>query len=314
MKKYIYLLIILICLNLSLSGAEFTSIYHKNYDEIDRVVLVFDEKPEYDVVEGPSYIEIEAKNSIRSNNVKEQNFSDNKVLSSFSYSQRGTNLSVMISLNDKQRQIYGKEYKLEHFDLEKKDMFKIVLDIFINGDPQTVTAHQNYADFYNSVGYSGKAEEHLMAIKEIEERLTPPVQENESANTTTVEKKPVVKKKADSRGKGSEFFQNIGKWFQKVFSQLKTINIKYIIGFIILIIVIIAVIFFLKRKPEKQKKKKKKPAAKNNFRNQESIGDDEFQKKMVTKLFENGWETEAIAKELNLTVKEVEQLIEPLQK
>ena len=81
------------------------------------------------------------------------------------------------------------------------------------------------------------------------------------------------------------------------------------IAILILLVIVIVVIILITKKKKKTSIKKNK---KNNFRNQDGFGNDEFQKKMVMKLSDNGWEAEAIAKELNLKIEEVNKILKSI--
>lgn len=306
MKIKLVMSLCLLMIIVPLISVQFNNIYHKNYGGIDRVVLVFSERPVYSLLEYEDYFQVEVDYGVKDPTVKEEYFTDNQVLRSFRYLQYDEKLIIKINLNENSRMSTGSDYKVEVLELSGS-VFKLVLDVFNTSTPKTIKEHQEYADFYKSVGYNEKAEMHLNHIERLksvsEDSGSPAIVEE--VTETVVEEKPVediqpqqtkVEQEPEATG--------VQKSVPGITEFFISISIKtWILIMIILVILVALLIVFLNRQPSKPKLKK------GQYRSTQGFGSDEFRRKMVFKMAESGWEEEAIAKELNIRIEEVQKIL-----
>ncbi|MBN2461167.1 MAG: hypothetical protein JXB60_06120 [Candidatus Cloacimonetes bacterium] len=293
-----------------LTAANFNKIYHRDYGEIDRTVLVFDQKPIYSIIENQYNIQIEVLNCAKNESVQNQKLTDSNLLQSFTFYPYDNNLIITIALNESFLSKKQTKYYLESLELEREE-FKLVLDIFSTRNPRTIAEHQSFANFYNTVGFTQKAKEHLQAIEKLRtsDVKTPPAVDKVTDDKEQQEQ-PITPEETEKQIQKTE--SNVPRTSRNIFNRLvdKLTHLNVYTGIIILVILVLIIflmIFLLNRKPAT-----KTPVRKTTYRSTDGFGDEDFRKKMVAKLAENGWENEAIAKEMNIKVEEVARILKSL--
>ncbi|PID28764.1 MAG: hypothetical protein CSB55_03175 [Candidatus Cloacimonadota bacterium] len=159
MNKYFF--VIILCLILSgINAVTLEKIYHGDFGEVNRTVLVFDSKPNYKTIQQSENkkIIVRIKDCKRGNSVQQNTSFPGKVLKSLSLQKVAEDLSVHINTE--------KKYYLKTSYLTGKK-YKLVLDIFNNKNPETLNEHLSYAKFYYTVGFLNKALKEYRKIEKI---------------------------------------------------------------------------------------------------------------------------------------------------
>ncbi|MCK4696075.1 MAG: hypothetical protein KAT74_09940, partial [Candidatus Cloacimonetes bacterium] len=278
------------------------NLYHQNYKEIDRTVLVFDKKPHYSIIKNPSDIQILVSNCLIKDNIKNIRLRNNNVLKSLKIQRKKNQTTIIIRLNKSNQTAKDRTYNLESFEVKGKN-YKLILDIFNILEPKTIDEHLSYANFYKSVGFLNKANKHLKIAESLKapqdvfiEQIKVEEIEDEASEITQKPSQELI----DEEIKQKTPFSEIMSYIQKL---VKRINLKNSLPFLIIILVIIVVIMIIlniKRPKTKQKRSL--------HHTTEGFGSYEFKKKMISKLSEQGWQDEEIAKEMKLTEEQVKNI------
>ncbi|NQV18769.1 MAG: hypothetical protein HQ534_09530 [Armatimonadetes bacterium] len=174
-----------------LQGVTFQKYYHANFGIIERIVLVFDNKPTKVIEQNNKEILITISNCRKEANIEEKQVPDNLVLEYFRFMKKANDVIVIISLDT--NYVFD---KLEYFDEEAK-VYKIVLDVFNTKDPQTPEEHMSFADYYGALGKKDKAEFHSSQALEIEkEMLEKEMAEEEIETIPQVEEEIAIEEEA----------------------------------------------------------------------------------------------------------------------
>ena len=148
--KRIFILFFFLLISL-LNASFIIDAYHKDYGVINRTVLVFDTKPEYEILKHESDIQINLQGCRKDASLQKMNISNSKVITGFDYIVSEDKVAVMIKINTKQLLITGEVYIVEGIELQG-DVFKLVFDIFISTNPQSLSELTSYASFYKTTG------------------------------------------------------------------------------------------------------------------------------------------------------------------
>ena len=307
MKK-IFCFILFIVVIFPLHCTKLINLYHQNYKEIDRTVLVFDKKPHYSIIKNPSDIQIFVSNCLIKDNIKNIRLRNNNVLKSFKIQRKKNQTTIIIRLNKSNQTAKDRTYNLESFEVKGKN-YKLILDIFNILEPKTIDEHLIYANFYKSVGFLNKANKHLKIADSlkapedifIEQIKVEEIEEKEEESFEITQEPP--QELTDEEIKQKTPLSEIISYIQKL---VKNINLKNSLPFIIIILVIIVVIMIIlniKRPKTKQKRSL--------YHSTEGFGSYEFKKRMITKLSGQGWQDEEIAKEMKLTKEQVKKIYMP---
>ncbi len=159
MKKLFSIFLLIFIVNI-LSSAELTKIYHGDFGEIDRTVLVFNNKINYKVTQKISkkQIIIDVKNCTKAPNVDPVQIISSNVLDKLLITESSNNISIIIFTD--------KKYYLKYFSIKSKP-FKIVLDIYNTKIPKTIVEHLSFSKFYYKVGFYSKAIKEYKIIEKI---------------------------------------------------------------------------------------------------------------------------------------------------
>ena len=291
MKRIFILLFFLL---ISLLNASFIiDAYHKDYGVINRTVLVFDTKPEYEILKHESEIQINLQGCRKDASLQKLNISNSKVITGFNYIISEDKVIVMININTSQLLITGEIYKVEGMELQG-DVFKLVLDIFISTNPQSLSELTSYASFYKTTGNLELANEYNNLVVKVHNTIKAQ-RENigEQPPEITVKKSTIV----TTRLKSS---------FQK---SVLNFNNK-ITGFILLAIILLVIVFFLIYKLT-HKNASASDKDNNSLRPTDGFADGTYLEEVAKKLSEKNWKVEEIAKELEISFEEAQKIIAP---
>ena len=292
MKRIFILLFFLL---ISLLNASFIiDAYHRDYGVINRTVLVFDTKPEYEILKHESDIQINLQGCRKDASLQKMNISNSKVLKGFDYITSEDKVVVMININTSQLLVTGEKYKVEGMELQG-DVFKLVLDIFISSNPQSLSELTSYASFYKTTGNLELANEYNNMVIKVHNTIKAQQEnvDNQLPETITLKKSTMVTTKFKST------FQNF----------ISILNTK-IIGFILLAIVLFIVVIFLIYKLT-HKKASALDKDKSSLRPIDGFADREYLEEVAKKLEAKNWKVEEIAKELEITFEEAQKIIAP---
>ncbi len=159
MKKLIFVFSMIFIVNILLS-AELTKIYHGDFGEIDRTVLVFSNRVNYQISQKSSSkrIIINVNNCTKSPNVDPVQVIPSNVLEKLLITENNNKISIIIFTD--------KKYTLKYFAIKSKP-FKLVLDVYNTKIPRTIVEHLSFAKFYYKVGYYSKAIREFKIIEKI---------------------------------------------------------------------------------------------------------------------------------------------------
>ncbi|MDP8221198.1 MAG: hypothetical protein P9X26_07620 [Candidatus Stygibacter frigidus] len=299
--------------------------YHSNYGPVERVVFVFDEQPRYRLREDISSDILSCLVCGKVDAIRSIRVVDNPVITNFTFVPTDAFVGVLINTHN--------EYRLDTFLLKSGDDYKLVLDIFQHKEPLTPEEAREYAEFYRNVNKYGQAlyfenvadsmviENQRAEIKKLETAKQAAKQAEEEAKklkeeaekipsypvvskpAETIEEQPVVSQPAPERISDSDNFLKANLPLS-VYEVLEDIYLDKMLMFSIIVVfgvIFIMLIMSLIRKLHKTTKvKQEKPS--------DSFGTLEFQRVTIRRLLSNGWQIEEIAKELNITTDEVEEL------
>lgn len=321
MRKIRLLLIVGFCIiNSLLLANTLKDYYHSNYGPVERVVFVFEEHPRYRLREdilsvNLSFLECKKVEAIRSTRVL-----DNPVITNFTFVPTDAFVGVLINTHE--------EYRLDTFLMKSGADYKLVLDIFQHKEPLTPEEAREYAGFYRNVNkydqalyFENVADSMIIESQRAEIRkLEADQKAAEEAKKIKEEPKkepsyPVVSKPKETINEPVETKQVPDTKPEKdnfikanlpasVYEILEDIYIDKMLMFSI--VVVFGVIFIMlmmsliRRFHKPAKVKEERPS--------NSFGTLEFQRVTIRRLLSNGWQTEEIAKELNITTDEVEEL------
>lgn len=279
-----------------LFSAQFTEIYHQNYEDVERIVLVFDSNPQYVIQEETAKVKVivyqpDIDFKLNSENV------NNNVLKTIDFTQSDNNLIVNFALAG----ATDIPYLVKSFELIQSN-YKLVLDIFRYAKPDKPEIYLNYAKFYNDVGlpsksnlYKAKADSLSSALAEAK-LIKPSITKEEIQDRT--------KQQATSTKEVKQPKENKKRPKRDVLSIFASIKPIYWIPFfaLILILVITLIIHFTPDKKRQDKKVKPK------YRAEEGFGTEEFRVNMIKNMLKSGWGESEIAKELMISKEEVQRL------
>lgn len=161
-KIRLILLFLIFCtffLNLSARDRHIvTGIYHKDYDLINRTVIVMTGKPDYSIEQRSAQRQINVllENTTKGDNLPARQTLFSPVLESISISPTGRG-EVLITINTK------KQYYLEHFDIAGYE-FRIVFDIYNKEKPENYMEELAFGKFYYTIGKRAEAEAMLRSV------------------------------------------------------------------------------------------------------------------------------------------------------
>ena len=288
-----FILFFLIFISL-LNANYLIDVYHKDYGVIDRTVLVFDTRPDYEILKHESDLQINLTGCRKDASVQTLGITNSKVITGFKYQVTKDEVIVSIGINTSQLLITGEVYKVEGMELQG-DVFKLVLDIFISTDPQTLSELTSYAQFYEKTGDAKLAKEYNDKVVGLHDKLKSQQKIAENDPTQAVTKKESVK------------VANIVKSdFQNFVSKL---NFK-LIGIVLSALILLAVVIFLIIKLSRKKTSAFKTDD-DSLRPSDGFADIEYLRELAKNLASKDWEVEEIAKELELPLETIQKIIAP---
>ncbi|MBC8385151.1 MAG: hypothetical protein H8E57_06495 [Candidatus Cloacimonetes bacterium] len=320
MKKSIIFLIFILMSALLISNT-LIDVYHHDYGFINRTVLVFDSKTQYNIIENRSDIQININDCRKAEKIQGFQYKDSKVLENAKIITNSDNIMVILSTDS--------SYYLDHFNFTR-DKFKLVLDIFKINNPKTYDEHKSFAEFYKTVGNQKLAEHHLNILKKMDkqetlkkpvEKINKPIPKKEEEKIVKeqpkkeqpeIEKtseKPEIEKPEKKDKKKSEISKSGKDKITDPTAIEDEKNSFSILLLIIIIVVVCAVVIYL---VINKLRKEEHSAEEISFSSNTGFGSKDFRKKMVSKLTEKGWEIQEIARELNLSEEEVRSILDEI--
>lgn len=148
MKKSLLILFILISVT-CFALPRLQEVYYGDFGEVNRVVIVANQKPDYQILKSTNGINIKLQSSIKASNFKTTGKFKSKVLNGINVNQNDSGITV--SLNT------SKKAYFESFML-KRNVVKIVIDVFNSKTPETFRQYIDYGSFYYQMGKNAKAE------------------------------------------------------------------------------------------------------------------------------------------------------------
>lgn len=318
-------LFILITLVSGLSGNVLKEYYHANHGAVERVVFVFSEYPRYRIREDVLSVNLSFLDTSKLDSVKSKRVLENPVISKITFVPTDAFVGVLINT--------FQDYGLDHFVIKSQESYKLVLDIFQHKEPLSSLEAQQYADFYEKTGDQSKAQEFMLLserlklaelnkppvpVKEVVPETKPdesdisiqqttpkPVEEQpvkpEKKTPPTPPKTPIAQEKTtqteDTQTRNSILPDRVSEVLEDIYhDRMLMFSIIVVFG-----VIIIMLIMSLIRKFHKKKKPQEEKSI-------DSFGTVEFQRVTIKRLLANGWQVEEIARELNLTKEEVENM------
>ena len=290
-RTFILLFLVLVSL---LNASFLIDVYHKNYGVIDRTVLVFDTKPQYEILKHESDIQINLPGCRKDVSLQKLDFANSKVITGFDYLVSKDKVIVMINVNTSQLLVTGEIYKVDGMEIQG-DVFKLVLDIFISANPQTLSELTSYATFYETTGNFKLAEEYKLQALALNEKI-----KEQQINTTTQSKQVVATKLQTG------ILNKLKSLIDKLSPQLNIKIIGVALGAIILLAIFIFLIIKLSRK-----KTSAFDMDGDSLRSTDGFAENTYLEKAAKDLAAKNWGLEEIAKELELPFEEVQKIIAP---
>ncbi|MDP8203325.1 MAG: hypothetical protein P9L95_02195 [Candidatus Tenebribacter mawsonii] len=269
-------------------------VYHKDYGVIDRTVLVFDTRPDYEILKHESDIQINLAGCRKDASLQKLDMPDNKVITGLNYWVTTDKVMVMININTSQLIVTGEIYKVEGMELQG-DVFKLVLDIFISTDPQTLSELTSYASFYETIGDAKLAEEYNNKVLRLRNEL--------KSQQKTADSKPA---QAVTKRESVKVAEIVKSDLQNIVSKL---NFK-LIGIVVIALILLVVVIFLIIKLFRKKISAFK-GNDDNLRPSDGFADMNYLENLAKDLAAKDWEAEEIAKELELPIETIQRIIAP---
>ncbi len=172
MKNFKFLLIItILCLIpavqlIAQADHVLTDIYHRDYDLINRTVIVLNSKPDYTLQQRVSerQIVVTMEATALRDNLPRYRRIVSPVLESFSLT-AGDNGSLILTINTKER------YHIDYFELSGAE-YRLVLDIYNKREPVNDWEKLAFGKFYYTVGNSALSEELMRQILQSSPRIS----------------------------------------------------------------------------------------------------------------------------------------------
>lgn len=280
MKKVLLLIILLLSIGTS-SAVFFIDMYHKDYGVIDRSVLVFSSKPEFNIIENENDIQLNILNCKKDVNIQNQQFSDNAVIESFDYYSSEDKVMVIISINTQHKSTQGKKYSLETSEVND-EVFKLILDVYATKTPKTFQEYSSFAFFFEATGKPDTAKPYREMAEKLKATLPP-------ETLLAQEKQPIQSQEVTPQNRFVKSLQNF-------------LTPKMIILLIIAIILIAAIIFTVSFVLNK---KTTETVSFKNLRLRNGFGSEEFRSNIIQLLEKNYWGVDEIALELEMSTNQV---------
>ena len=296
-------ILLLFALFTTLHAAILLDFYHRDYQMADRSVLVFDQKPNYKITKNDSHLLITIQNGQLDYDVKPQTFNENKLIKSINYSSQKDKLVIDFNLQDYD----GKLPIWEPMEFEQnKQQYKVVIDFIKTKSPQTNPDAVALSEFYETIGQPKTAKDimdQFLATLEVEPKPEPkPELKSElKPEQATVSTDTLIEIKSQPLAKATEkisFASTITDFF-KVFPLL-----FYVLFALTIALVVLSIKIFSRNRSSLPQTSKPDQYSLLGF------GSNDLQKKAALKLSEASWSDENIAKELCMSIEQLNKLLE----
>jgi len=295
MRKLILLLFLLTSF-IVLNSLHLENFYHKNYNFVHRIVFVFDDYPGYTIEKSRNTIKLTINRSSFAHDINELPIEENPVISAFSFLDSYDNLKINIELNRDEDET--RDFGMDDFIL-KGDVYKLVLDVMKYEVPANDEEFNNIIEFYKFVGMQEKTtyyENMLADFNLLDQGSDEEIEAEEIPETVIEEENQVIESQEPVLEKQDKKPSKFVEMFNSIFNNT---NFSYILILILIAIVIILGIFLLIIR--KQSKRN------DIFHEEEQLGSFNFRVKVIALLKEAGWEDQAIAEELGISIEEVKK-------
>ncbi len=291
--KRTFILFFLVLVNL-LNASFLIDVYHKDYGVINRTVLVFDTKPQYEILKHESDIQINLQKCSKDISLQKLAITNSNVITGFDYLVSKDKVVVMINVNTSHLLVSGEIYKVDGMEIQG-DVFKLVLDIFISTNPQTLSELTSYATFYETTGNVKLAEEYQLQVVALHDKI----KEQQKSKTTQSRQTVTTKEQTGILNKLESLINKLSP----------NLNIK-IIGVALGAIILLAIFIFLIIKLSR-KKTSAFDMNGDSLRSTDGFAENTYLEKVAKDLAAKNWGLEEIAKELELSFEEVQKIIAP---
>jgi hypothetical protein len=321
MRKVRLIFIVVFCIMSSLLMSNtLKEYYHSNYGPVERVVFVFNEYPRYRLREDILSVNLSFLECDKAETIRTKRIYDNPVISKFTFVPTDAFIGVLINTYE--------EYRLDAFLMKSGDDYKLVIDVFKHKMPVTPEEALEYADFYRNVNNDNQAAyfenvadslitaRQKAALKKLQDEAKIVEKVVEIPKQKPKPSYPTVSKPAESEKVNKQEAEHVASeeivkdnFLKKnlpasVYEVLEDIYLDKMLMFSIVVVFAVIIIMlamsFIRRFHKASKVKEERPSS--------SFGTLEFQRVTIRRLLANGWLTEEIAKELNMTAEQVEEL------
>ncbi|MFO7897235.1 MAG: hypothetical protein R6U84_09905 [Candidatus Cloacimonadales bacterium] len=303
MNKKVVFLLCIFTFSL-LNAANLLKFYHRDYQVADRSVFVFDSRPQFSFSSDANKILINFPNTSLDLGLEGEVFHDSKVLKSISYTQNGDDLLVKLALQNSQ---FGHpEVESFHFS-QNKQQYKVVFDIIRNPQPATTDAAQQLAKFYRLVGKEKKSNQVLADFRASQAQLKKAEESKAiSSDPEKAKAQPIV---SDSEADKADLTKSAAPEANSFYDFLLGIPLSF---YLLLLVAIILVILTIRFIISGQRKRAANSSA-DFWYPTSGFGSEQCQKKIISILHKHNWESDTIARELQLSSEAVEQIIAEIE-
>lgn len=277
MKRYLFFAVFFSCI--LLQGISLTDAYHRDYGVIDRVVLVFDSAPKYTIDQLQNVLFVEVFDATAKPGINLDYSGSDKLIQNFIYKQTDQGITISIAATQIGR--------VSSFDFSQTDLHKLVIDIFTLGAPRTQPEATSFACFFRTVGYADSASHYDALAASLPDSLPHPAPAPVKQDT-------------------AEQITQPNPTTTSTQSQKQRSSLSWLIP--VLMVICGGAIFFALWALTRMKNKRNgaKPSC---MRNRDGFAPRELLELMVKDLHAHGWETQAIADEMQVELEVIKQIL-----
>ena len=258
----------------------FIDMYHKDYGIIDRSILVFSQKPQFQIIQNDNDIQLNIINCRKDINIQNARFPGNAVIESFDYYSTEDKVMVIISINREHQLVVGEKYKLEVEEVND-EVFRLILDIYATKNPTTYQHNMSFAYFYETTGKTELAKPYREKAEVLKSEMSP-------AELTSLEQSNTENLQQPGHTTTRRTIDSMSGFLTP--SRI----ILIIIGILLIVAIIYTAALILKPKEEVQE------LTTNSLRLENGFGSEDFKLQLIKKLESHFWGIEEIAKELEI--------------
>lgn len=278
MKWYLIFAVLFSCI--LLHGVTFTHAYHRDYGVIDRVVLVFDSAPKYKIDQLQNVLFVEVFDASAKPGINLDYSGSDKLIQNFIYKQTDQGITISIAASQIAR--------ISSFDFAQEQAHKLVIDIFSLDAPRTAPDATSFACFFRTLGYADSASHYETLAVTLPDSLpiSQPVHVEPDTGKQPVQPSAVHQTPAQSKPAASSL-----SWLIPV------------------LMVVCGGVIFLALWGLTRMKHKRNSAKPSCMRNRDGFAPRELLELMVKDLHAHGWETQAIADEMQVELDVIKEIL-----